>query len=157
MVVDAPPAEAFTAFTAGIDAWWPREYSWSGDSLERMAMEPRAGGFLHEIGAFGMRLDWGRISVWQPPSRLAFSWQIGPDRTPTPSPSQASEVEVRFDPAPAGRTRVSVSHDGWDRHGDRGAAYREQVDAAGTWPRALASFAELAARHAEAPWAGLST
>ena len=155
--VEAPPTEAFAAFTEGIAIWWPRDFTWSGQLLERIAIEPRVGGFCHEIGSGGMRLDWGRVSAWEPPHRLAFSWQIGPDRVPQVSPAQASQVEVRFAPADRDHTRVTVVHDGWERHGEGGAAYRQQFDQSRAWERMLEAYAATVARRVEAPWSGLST
>jgi uncharacterized protein YndB with AHSA1/START domain len=155
--VEAPPTEAFAAFTEGIAIWWPRDFTWSGQLLERIAIEPRVGGFCSEIGSGGMRLDWGRVSAWEPPHRLAFSWQVGPDRVPEVSPARASQVEVRFDPEGGNRTRVTLRHDGWERYGDAGAEYRERFDASGAWPRMLEAYAAVAARRDEAPWSDLST
>ncbi|HEX2193481.1 MAG TPA: SRPBCC domain-containing protein, partial [Candidatus Limnocylindria bacterium] len=113
ITVDAPPADAFAAFGEGINSWWPRDYTWSGRLLERVAIDPWIGGFCHEIGSGGMRLDWGRVSAWEPPRRVAFSWQVGPDRVPEVSPARASQVDVRFDPAGAAGTRVTLVHGGW--------------------------------------------
>ncbi|HET6381170.1 MAG TPA: SRPBCC family protein [candidate division Zixibacteria bacterium] len=157
LTVRATPADAFAAFTEGLDSWWPRESTWSGSGAQRVALEPRPGGFLHEIGPHGMRLDWGRISVWEPPHRLAFSWQVGPDRVPVPSPAEASQVEVRFEAEAADRTRVTVTHDGWERHGEAGAAYREQMASTGAWAQMLERYAAVVAPRAEAPWSGLTT
>jgi uncharacterized protein YndB with AHSA1/START domain len=157
VTVEVPPGDAFAAFTDGIGTWWPPELTWSGALLERVAIEPRAGGFCHEIGSGGMRLDWGRVATWEPPSRLAFSWQIGPDRVPEVNPARASQVEVRFEAEGTDRTRVSVVHGGWERHGEAGAAYREQLDRDATWPRVLDAFAQVVARRTDAPWLGLST
>ncbi len=157
VTVDAPPEDAFAAFADGIGSWWPRDYTWSGQLLERIVIEPRVGGFCHEIGAGGMRLDWGRVTAWDRPRRLAFSWQVGPGRVPEVSPARASHVEVRFDPASSSGTRVTVTHDGWERHGAEGAAYRDTFEAAGAWPRMLEAYAATVARRDEAPWAGLST
>jgi uncharacterized protein YndB with AHSA1/START domain len=157
ITVLAPVDDAFAAFTAGMDAWWPRRFTWSGDGLQRVGMEARPGGFCYEIGPHGMRLDWGRVSVWDPPRRLTFSWQIGPDRVPVPSPAQASEVEVDFAPAANGATRVRVRHGGWERHGDGGAQYRAQMADSGAWPLMLDAYADVVASRHEAPWSRLST
>lgn len=157
LTVGAAPADAFAAFTEGLDAWWPRDFTWSGPGAQRVGLEPRPGGFLHEIGPHGMRLDWGRISVWEPPHRLAFSWQVGPDRVPVASPAHASQVEVTFAPEGASGTLVTVSHHGWDRHGERGAAYREQMVAARAWPTMLERYAAVVGPREEAPWTGLTT
>ncbi|HEY7332369.1 MAG TPA: SRPBCC family protein [Candidatus Limnocylindria bacterium] len=157
VTVDVPPADAFAAFSEGMNAWWPRSFTWSGQALERIAIEPRHGGFAHEIGPGGMRLDWGRVVAWEPPHRLAFSWQVGPDRVPEVSPANASHVEVRFEPAGGGGTLVSLVHDGWERHGEGGAAYRDEFDAARAWPRILEAYAAAVVPRDEAPWSGLST
>lgn len=157
VTVDVPPADAFAAFAEGMNAWWPRDLTWSGQLLERIAIEPRVGGHAHEVASGGMRLDWGRVAAWEPPHRLAFSWQVGPARVPEVSPARASQVEVRFDAAPHGRTRVRLVHDGWERHGEGAAAYRDAFDAAGAWPRLLEAYAAVVVPRADAPWSGLST
>jgi uncharacterized protein YndB with AHSA1/START domain len=157
VTVGAPPRDAFAAFTDGINGWWPREFSWSGQLLERIGIEPRSGGFCYEIASGGMRLDWGRVAAWEPPHLLSFSWQIGPDRVPEVSPARASQVEVRFEPAAGGRTLVTLRHDGWERHGEGGARYRDEFEASGAWRRMLEAYAAIVERRAEAPWSGLST
>lgn len=157
VLVDAPPGDAFAGFTDGMTTWWPRAYTWSGELLERIGIEGRAGGFCYEIGANGMRLDWGRVSSWDPPRRLSFSWEIGPGRVPQPNPARASMVEVTFEPASGERTSVTVVHRGWERHGDAATEYRRQFAEAGAWRAILESFAAAVARRGEAPWAGLTT
>ncbi len=141
--VEAPPEAAFDLFTAGFGRWWPPEFSWSGaQGLTAMGMEPGIDGFLYERGPHGLRLDWGRVLEWDPPVRLAFTWQIGPDRVPVPDPALATEVEVRFQPAGHGLTSVEITHRGWERHGDAGAAYR--ADFSRAWPQALECLVEEA-------------
>jgi uncharacterized protein YndB with AHSA1/START domain len=141
--VAAPPERAFELFTEGMDAWWPREFSWSQDVLDEIGMEPREGGFLYERGPHGFRCDWGRITAWDPPQRLRFTWQIAADRSPQPNPDKASEVEVTF-AAAGGGTRVSVEHGAWERHGDAAEEYRDGFEQAGAWPHALERFAAAA-------------
>jgi uncharacterized protein YndB with AHSA1/START domain len=156
VTVPAPFEVAFAAFTDGIHAWWPRELTWSGELLHRVAIEPRPGGFCYEIGAGGMRHDWGRVSTWQPPDRFAFAWLIRPDRLPEPNPAHASDVTVTFRRAGSG-TRVTVVHDGWERHGEGGADYRRQFAEGQAWPRMLEAYAAVVATRDEAPWTGLTT
>lgn len=156
VTVEAPPEDAFAAFTGGMNAWWPRDQSWSGELLERIGVEPRAGGFCYEIGPHGMRLDWGRVSRWEPPHRLAFSWQIGPDRRPEPNPGRSSEVDVGFVPDGEG-TRVELVHDGWERHGGDAAGYRHAVAQAGTWATMLERYAAVVERRHESPWEAVTT
>ena len=100
-------------------------------------MECRLGGMLHEIGPPGFRIDWGRITSWEPPSGLSFLWQIGADRVPVPNPEQASVVDVAFTGNEAG-TEVTVVHREWDRHGPSAAEYRSDFEYA--WPMAAERF-----------------
>ncbi|MFE0588800.1 SRPBCC family protein [Micromonospora echinospora] len=127
LLVPASPAEAFTAFTE-LTNWWVAEYTWSGpDFLADLGIEPRPGGMLYEIGPHGFRSDWGRVLTWEPPHRLVFVWQIGPDRVPVPDPSRASEVEVTVEADGPGRTRVTVEHRKFDRHGAAAEGYRQAM------------------------------
>lgn len=129
---------AFDLFTAGFDRWWPREFTWSqAEHLDRMVFGDGPGALLSEIGPFGFRIDWGRITDWQPPHALTFTWQIGADRVPLPDPAQASRVAVTF--TEVGRsTRIQVVHDRWEAHGAEAAAYRDGFSEA--WPMALAAL-----------------
>ena len=70
-----------------------------------------------ELGPHGFRCDWGRVLAWEPPGRLVLAWQIGPTRVPKPDPAKASEVEVRFE-RDGHATRASLSHTGFERHGE---------------------------------------
>jgi len=74
----------------------------------------------------------GRVRIWQPPERLAFSW-----RNANFGPSEQTEVEVEFKPTASG-TLVTVTHRGWAtlrpdhpaRHGLSGADFARMI---GLW------------------------
>lgn len=139
-----PAEEAFAAFTDRLGDWWVREYTWSGRQLlVALGVEPRADGMFYEIGPHGFRMDWGRVLDWEPPYRLRFTWQIGPDRTPVPDPGRASEVEVHFHPV-QGHTEVRVEHRHFDRHGTAAQEYRAALTAG--WEELLSRYAEVATR-----------
>jgi uncharacterized protein YndB with AHSA1/START domain len=157
VTVVGSPDDAFATFADGFATWWPRQASWSGDVLESIGIEPRVGGFLWERGPHGFRADFGRVQAWEPPHRLVFSWQVGPDRTPEPNPARASEVEVRFRALGDGRTRVELEHRGFERHGEGGEAYRDGMAADAGWPSLLRAYASALQRRSEAPWEGLTT
>lgn len=142
-----PIAAAFAAFTA-LNAWWPREYTWSGEALVMIGMEPRPGGNCYEIGPNNVRLDWGHLTAFEPYIRLQFTWNIAPDRVPAPDPRHASEVEVRFFPAGEHLTRLEFAHRGFERHGEAAAAYRESLASPQGWPLILQRYREEAARRA---------
>ncbi|WP_091603835.1 SRPBCC family protein [Micromonospora mirobrigensis] len=139
LLAPAPAERAFAVFTGAMKDWWVHEYTWSGPrALAELGMEPRAGGLLYEIGPYGFRSDWGRVLTWDPPRRLVFTWQIGPDRVPLPDPALASEVEVRFEPEGEGRTRVVVEHRHFDRHGAAAEGYRQALTAG--WHELLSRY-----------------
>jgi uncharacterized protein YndB with AHSA1/START domain len=145
--VDVPlaPDRAFSVFTAEIGEWWPPEYTWSQAKLEGFGIEPREGGLCFERGPFGFRCDWGRVTAWEPPARLAFLWQIGPTRAPEPDPDRASEVEARFT-AHGDLTAVELSHARFERHGDGAEGYRAGMGSPRGWAHILERFAERARR-----------
>jgi uncharacterized protein YndB with AHSA1/START domain len=145
VTVPAPVDRAFAVFTDGLSDWWPRDYTWSGDRLEVIALEPREGGHCYEIGPGGFHLDWGTILAWDPPGRLVLAWQISPARVPEPEPARASEVEVTFTTTTAAAsgssTEVTLEHRHFSRHGDSAAAYRSGMDSEQGWPLILSRYA----------------
>lgn len=147
LLAPASAERAFAVFTGSLTDWWVREYTWSGpDALAELGVEPRAGGMLYEIGPYGFRSDFGRVLTWDPPRRLVFTWQIGPDRVPVPDPARASEVEVLFLPEGPDRTRVEVEHRNFDRHGEAAEGYREALTAG--WHELLRRYLATVARDA---------
>ena len=145
LLAPASAERAFAVFTGSLTDWWVREYTWSGpEALAELGIEPRAGGMLYEIGPYGFRNDWGRVLTWDPPRRLVFSWQIGPDRVPVPDPALASEVEVLFQPEGPEWTQVDVEHRYFDRHGEAAEGYREALTAG--WQELLCRYLATVAR-----------
>jgi uncharacterized protein YndB with AHSA1/START domain len=133
--------QAFTTFTEGFTEWWPQDYTWSGELLEMIAIEPRKDGRCFEIGPHGFHCDWGRVLQWEPSERIVFTWQIRPDRVPEPNPEKASEVEVRFRAEGASETNVELEHRAFGRHGEGGEAYRAGMASPEGWGFILDRFA----------------
>jgi uncharacterized protein YndB with AHSA1/START domain len=106
--VPATPEQAFDAFTQEIGLWWqpgalfqitPRgDGTLSFENRERL-ITTLPDGKVFEIG---------RVTAWDRPSRLAFTW-----RQATFAPDQMTTVEVVFE-AVGGETRVTVTHRAWD-------------------------------------------
>jgi len=140
LIVPLAPERAFALFAEQLGTWWPREYTWAQPVLEEIGMEPREGGLCFERGPHGFRCDWGRVLAWDPPERVAFSWQIAPDRTPVPDPGKASEVEVVFTPEGDG-TRVELEHREFQRHGRGADDYRRALGSAKGWRYMLECYA----------------
>lgn len=139
VTVATDPDAAFGAFTAGLDSWWPREYSWGPAAVERHELEPREGGRVTEFHADGYQLDWGHVVAWDPPTRLVLHWAVGPDRVPCPD--TPTRVTVQFLPD-GSSTRVVVVHDLFEAHGEAGLAYAEAMRGEHGWPHLLDCYAE---------------
>lgn len=109
--VKASAERAFDAFVDDIGAWWRPNglFQTTPRAPGRMAFERGEGGRLTETLASGKVFEIGRISVWEPPRRLVFSW-----RQASFPPEMSTEVEVVFE-ALGEETRVSVEHRGFDR------------------------------------------
>ena len=143
--VKATPERAFDAFVGEIGAWWRPNGLFQTTPREpgRLAFEPGEGGRLTETLASGKVFEIGRITAWEPPSRLEFSY-----RQANFPPDLETEVEVRFE-AVGEETRVSVEHRGFDRV-PAGAArhgFPDQVllvRLSEFWRAHLASLGELA-------------
>ena len=137
------PEAAFSRFAAEFPQWWPTEYTWAGESLERIAIEPGLGGACFEVGPDGFHCDWGRVVEWEPPVRLGFSWQIGPNREPVPDRRRAGTVAVAFEPDGEDATRVVLEHAGFDRYGKGAPRYRDAMASEQGWPFILGRFADV--------------
>jgi len=106
--VRATPERAFEAFTQEMAAWWRPsalfQLTPGGDGRLRFEARER----LVTRLANGKDYEIGRVTVWIPGQRLAFTW-----RQATFAPDQATHVDVRFE-AFGDATRVTVEHRGWD-------------------------------------------
>src|SRR5262245_31037291 len=105
--VERSPETAFTAFCEEIGQWWPKGPSFGGKDLAGLCIEGQVGGRFYERYVDGTEYDIGQVSVYQPPSLVAFTWHA-------PSWDVATHVEVRFIADGAG-TRVELEHSGWER------------------------------------------
>jgi uncharacterized protein YndB with AHSA1/START domain len=139
--VAAPPESAFRTFTEGMGRWWPKSHSIGTLPLAGVVMEPRAGGSWHEVGEDRTTCPWGRVALWEPPSRLVLVWQIGADWKH--DPTLETEVEVTFTAEGAG-TRVTLEHRGLEAYGARAAEMSGVFASPGGWPGLMAAYASAA-------------
>jgi uncharacterized protein YndB with AHSA1/START domain len=144
LTVQLPRDEAFALFTEQLGRWWPQEYTWSGDVLQTIGIEPSAGGLCYELGPYGFRCDWGRVLTWEPPGKLVLAWQISPRREPEPNPARASTLEISFEAQAAAQTRVVLEHRDFVRHGEGAEAYHAALASPQGWPYIMQRFAAAA-------------
>jgi uncharacterized protein YndB with AHSA1/START domain len=135
-VIRCPAAHAFEVWTTRLAKWWPRGHTASGDPDTLVVLEPRDGGRLYERTADGVEIDWGRITGWDPPRRLAYRWHIGLDA------SEATDVELTFVDLDDGSTRLDIVHAGWERLSADGPSRRE-ANVSG-WSAVLPAFTAAA-------------
>lgn len=107
--VALPAAAAFRVFTDEIGSWYLVDEHTVMDHKRTVDIrfEPFVGGRLMDVHdpATGDGHEMGRVTVWDPPHRLAFT------------DARATETEVRFVPAGPGgdRTAVTIEQRGLDR------------------------------------------
>jgi uncharacterized protein YndB with AHSA1/START domain len=145
IVVDVPIAHAFKVFTERFDAWWPRSHRIGKSERFTAILEAREGGRWFERGADGSECDWGRVLVYAPPTRVAFSWHLNGNYAYEPDPSKASRVEVTFHDEGGGRTRIDLVHSELDRHGHDWEKVKSSVGGQGGWSLVLDLYVASAA------------
>jgi uncharacterized glyoxalase superfamily protein PhnB len=135
--VAAEPATAFRIFTDEIDLWWVRGPINFFDAARAVGMqiEPGVGGRILEVYRPATDtvdedvLELGRITAWEPGSRLAYRSSV-----------DDTETEIRFEPFDGG-TRVSVEQ----------ALVQGGKKAFYFWPNVVPWLAAWAARRDSAP------
>jgi uncharacterized protein YndB with AHSA1/START domain len=142
IAINLAPAAAYEKFRHDLARWWPREYTYSGETMEDLYLEGRKGGVMWERGPEGFRVDIGRVLRWVPPEKIILRWHISPGHRPEPDPRRASEVEIRFTADNSGGTRIEVEHRGFSRHGTGAAEYCTRMASDTGWPFILKRFAE---------------
>jgi uncharacterized protein YndB with AHSA1/START domain len=144
VVVPLARPRAFDRFVRELNAWWPREYTWSQDVLHTIGVHPQPDGLCFEIGPHEFRCDWGRVLDWAPPDHVRLAWQISPRREPVPNPLHASSLAVSFASEGPHQTIVTVVHDAFDRHGSGAEDYRAMMASRQGWPLILQRFVQAA-------------
>lgn len=147
-VVPVPPEAAFALYVDRPGRTHPAEGQSGRPS--RIVYEPFAGGRWYELGADGTRYEWGRVLAWEPPARLTLAWMVSAATGAwsfDPDPTRASRVEITFTTEGDG-TRVTVTHEGFERHGPTGGAIRWGVTAG--WVEDLEDLRRAAVNHSPA-------
>lgn len=119
VVVVCSAEHAFRVWTARTSRWWPVSHTVTESAGLEVVFEAQVGGRIFERTPAGMEVDWGEITVWEPPRRLGYLWHINADR------SDATEVEIAFIDQGDETTRVDIEHRGWERFGAQGAKRRD--------------------------------
>ena len=116
--VGCSPEHAFDVWTSRIDSWWPPDHTVHRGVA--VVLQGHLGGRIFERDADGVEHDWGEVTAWEPPSRLAYTWHIGR------SAREATDVEIRFLASDEGSTRVEINQSGWHRFGEEAGPWRDR-------------------------------
>ena len=111
------PEHAFAVWKSRIGSWWPADHTVSGDPAA-VVLEGVLGGRMYERARDGTEFDWGRVTAWDPPHELGYTWHLKRD------PTDATDVRVRFLPVAEEHARVDIEHHGWERLGSAAGAMR---------------------------------
>jgi hypothetical protein len=130
---------AFEKFLNELNEWWPKEYTWSQDGLEEIRIEGKKDGLCTEIGPFGFRCDWGRVTELTENKSIGLKWQIGPKREPVPDPRKASDIKVSFIKSD-NLTNFIFEHFNFENHGEGWQDYGKMMDSELGWDYILNSF-----------------
>jgi uncharacterized protein YndB with AHSA1/START domain len=139
IVVDLPPARAFDLFTADMTSWWPAEHHIGSAPIDRIIVEPKAGGRWYTRHQDGTETSTGVVLAWDPPGRVIVTWQIGVDWKF--HDDLVTTVEVRFQPEGEDRTRVVLEHRDLEAFGADAARMKETFEDLGAWTTTLAAYA----------------
>lgn len=131
--VDINQEAAFDKFLNELNEWWPKAYTWSQDMLKEIRIEGRKNGLCSEIGPYGFRCDWGRITELIEKETIRLKWQISPNRVPTPNPDKASDLKVTFNKNEGSATTVVLEHFNFQYHGEGAEGYRTMMDSEQGW------------------------
>jgi uncharacterized protein YndB with AHSA1/START domain len=139
IVVDLPPARAFDLFTADMTSWWPAEHHIGSAPIDRIIVEPKAGGRWYTRHQDGTETSTGVVLAWDPPGRVIVTWQIGVDWKF--HDDLVTTIEVRFQPEGEDRTRVVLEHRDLEAFGADAARMKETFEDPGAWTTTLAAYA----------------
>jgi hypothetical protein len=140
LTVRASQEHAFHVFTEGFDSWWPRSHHIGKSPMKRALIEGFVGGRCYSEQEDGTDCPWGQVTVWEPPQRFVFLWQINSAWQFEPDMAKTSEVEVKFTREADGSTRVDLEHREFERMPDAGVQMRAMVDSPGGWGTILELF-----------------
>jgi uncharacterized protein YndB with AHSA1/START domain len=126
------PETSFKVFCEDIGEWWPGGF---GGKDCKLFLERTVGGRFYERRRDGTEYEIGRVTTYQPPSLVAFTWRA-------PSWDVTTQVEIRFSAEGEG-TRVELEHSGWEQDAKTRDA-RGNYDSG--WGKILAHYQAVFAR-----------
>jgi uncharacterized protein YndB with AHSA1/START domain len=140
VTVKAAPDKAFALFAGQMERWWPVGRTVGQKPHVAIIIEPRPEGRWFERDADGNETQWGKVLVWEPPTRLLLGWQL--NSSWTYDPGLLTEVELTFVAEPGGGTKVSLEHRDLERFGVDAEKVAGLIG--NGWPTLMGQFANWA-------------
>ncbi len=145
VTVPVSQPEAFATFVDRFGDFKPAEHNLLAVPIAETVVEKRVGGYIVDRGVDGSECRWATIRAFEPPSRLVFSWNIGPSWQVEADQQKVSEVEVRFVAEGPTSTRVELEHRNLDRHGPGWESVRDGIGHDQGWPLYLQRYEHVVA------------
>lgn len=127
------PEKAFRTFVEDLPAWWPLDRftvsAMGGTPATTVHLEPRVDGRIVEIGPDDREHVWGTILAFEPGEVVRMRFHVP---HPQEQVGRRGVVEVRFTALADDRTRVTLTHDGWEAFGSDADMVRGGYDQAWT-------------------------
>ncbi|NMO93174.1 SRPBCC family protein [Actinomycetospora sp. TBRC 11914] len=142
VTVDVGRSRAFEIFTADMTSWWPPAHHIGSAPIAEIVVEPFAGGRWYTRHEDGTETSTGAVTAWEPPERLAVTWQIGADWRF--HDDLVTTVEVRFVELGPESTRVELEHRDLEAFGEAAEAMRGTFESDGAWTATLQAYAAVA-------------
>lgn len=98
---------AWDAYVHGLEEWWHASRTNFGSGIDRIEVEPHAGGRIIEHSRDGEEREWGEVLEAESGERFVHTFHLTHEGDPT-------IVTVEFDDLPHGGTHVRFSHSGWN-------------------------------------------
>jgi uncharacterized protein YndB with AHSA1/START domain len=132
--IERPVQIAFKVFCEQIGQWWPKGPSFGGKVATNIIIEGRVGGRFYQVYDDGIEFEIGRVTAYQPPMIVAFTWRA-------PSWDATTQVEIRFHEEGSG-TRVELEHSGWEQT-EKVREFRKNYE--GGWDKILGHYESFVA------------
>jgi uncharacterized protein YndB with AHSA1/START domain len=142
VTVDVSRVRAFEIFTADMTSWWPPAHHIGSAPIAEIVVEPFVGGRWFTRHEDGTETSTGKVTAWDPPERVALTWQIGADWRF--HDDLETTVEIRFVEVAPERTRVVLEHRDLEAFGDAAEAMHGTFDSDGAWTATLGAYAAVA-------------
>lgn len=136
---------AYKKFVDELNEWWPKEYTWSQDTLKQIKIDGKQDGLCTEIGPYGFRCDWGRVTKLKENEKIEIKWQISPKREPIPNPRNASDIKIKFSDNGKFETILEFEHFNFTNHGDGAKDYQQMMNGKQGWDYILTSYQKYCA------------